>query len=50
MDADSLARAAGSALVTAMTTGAWRQACTAIEGLYQLLPQGPDRPDPAWLY
>ena len=49
MDADSLARAAGSALVSAMTTDAWRQARTALEGLYQRLPQGPDRPDLAWL-
>ena len=49
MDADRLARAAGRALVTAMTTDAWRQACTAIEDLYQRLPQGPDQPDPAWL-
>ena len=50
MDADSLARAAGRALVSAMTTDAWLQACTAIEGLYQGLPQGPDQPDPAWLF
>jgi hypothetical protein len=49
MDADSLARAAGSALVSAMTTDTWRQACTAVEGLYERLPPGPDRPDPAWL-
>jgi hypothetical protein len=49
MDADRLARAAGSALVTAMTTDAWLQACTAIEGLYRLLPQGPDQPNRTWL-
>ena len=49
MDADSLARAAGSALVSAMTTDAWLQACTAVEGLYQRLPQEPDQPNPAWL-